>query len=664
MPDVNGHGRAARTRLACAVLAILTGLISALSSCGAPAEESAPSDTPAETVIACAGVSVTVPLRMEADGDGYVSEDGTLRIWTTRSSDAFEDMSRVRIQKSTLLKTISGYTQSDSAELPYAAYCFAGASGVPCAQILAEPLSGGTVCFTAEGIPEDGEGWIASVLQTLKRQEETMRLESSPSPASMHSDGISPITGTFIQSWLYVNYSEERWDREFRLMREMGIEYVIMGDTATIRTGTPITDETQYEVTAYYPTANPAFRAGSDCMTVLFEHCRKYGMKLYVGMGNTSVGWPYLDRETVGLRQVASVFADIAEDLYRVYYERFPETFAGFYFVPELYNSSAFDTPAGRDAYVRNLAEGFGPVFDRIHSLGSLPFIFSPYVNMFGGDWVSKNPDNIAEFWKQFLRDADFRDGDILCPQDSVGAGGNDLNGLDAVTKAYRTAVDGCGKKISLWTNAELFIQPTGKFFDNFDGYGGYWSSCTVDRMVRQFEIASRYVDRIFTFAVPHYLSPYNTTDGYYKTYLHYLETGELDDTPPQGPTSFRTGRIKVNGKDALQIAWGGMYDEFGIHRVNIYRNGEFWNYRNCTRNEGSEQTAEYPNVFNDTEFDFTDPEDGPVVYAFEAVDCAGNVGERVELTVTPSSVPNGVRPEDVYRGADAVTEGLRRLKK
>ena len=32
---------------------------------------------------------------------------------------------------------------------------------------------------------------------------------------NMGSKGISPVTGTFIQPWLYNGYTDERWEQEF-----------------------------------------------------------------------------------------------------------------------------------------------------------------------------------------------------------------------------------------------------------------------------------------------------------------------------------------------------------------------------------------------------------------------------------------------------------------
>ena len=471
---------------------------------------------------------------------------------------------------------------------------------------------------------------------------------ATPTPEEMKSNGISPITGTFIQPWLYSGWNNARWEQEIAFWKELGIEYIIIGDTLDC-TCEPISDPTKWNITAHYPTTNPAFKQGQDVLTNVFEIFSKHDIKLYIGMGNalTSQGWTFLDLNATGFENVCTMFATVAEEIYNNYYEAYPDTFAGFYFVPELYNSSNFDNAATRSRYVSNLSKGFKIIFEKLNSLNpSLPFIFSPYVNMFGGSWVSKSPENIGYFWKELLENAGFRDGDIICPQDSVGAGGNNLEHLGEVTAAYRYAVDNCGRDVQLWSNCEIFIQPpTGKFYDQYDGYN-YWSSCSVDRMVSQMQIVSEYVDRIFLFAVPHYLSPYNAVKGYYDAYKFYLENGEMESVPPTPPTKFRTTYSTVKGVKSLTVTWSGMYDNVGIHRVNIYKNGEFFTYRNATRNEGS-GIAAYPNSFVDMDYD---PEVS-VTYEFEVIDCSGNVSARSSFTVEPGSVPNNVRLDRAYNG-------------
>ncbi|HBL84083.1 MAG: hypothetical protein A2Y17_12525 [Clostridiales bacterium GWF2_38_85] len=469
---------------------------------------------------------------------------------------------------------------------------------------------------------------------------------ASPDPKVMLSNGISPISGTFIQPWLYGSWSDARWDSEMQIWQQMGIEYLIVGDTAMVDASN------NYSIKADYPTNIEGATKGTDNLTKLYQKCKQYDIKLYIGMGNTVGGWDYLDFTNAAsvdkFQKVATAFATIAEDIYNIYYEDYKEIFAGFYFVPELYNSNHFDSQANRTKYVNGFSTGLNIVLDKINSLNpDLPFIFSPYVNIFGGSWVTKDPNSIEAFWKELFATAHFRDGDVFCPQDSVGAGGMGLANLDAWTHAYKNAVESCGKSVKLWSNCEIFEQPKDKYYESYDGYN-YWCSADVGRMSQQLEIVSKYVERIFVFAFPHYLSPYTVAPGYYNSYLDYLENGVLESIAPTPMDKFRTLKTVVNGKEGLSIYWSGMYDNFGIHRVNIYKNGEFLTYRNAAISESTSKTAPYPNNFTDYEFDF-DAES--TIYEFEVIDCAGNISEKVSFTVEKGSVPNNVKLDSVYKG-------------
>ncbi|MEG1743421.1 MAG: hypothetical protein RR246_04565, partial [Clostridia bacterium] len=389
-----------------------------------------------------------------------------------------------------------------------------------------------------------------------------------------------------------------------------------------------------------------------DVMTKLFLKCKIHGIKLYVGMGNTAGGWPYLDFLKPGnaekFKRICEKFAVIAEDMYNIYYKDYPETFFGFYFVPELYNSSAFDNDASRATYVSGLSGGINIILDKINSLNpNLPFLFSPYVNLFGGDWVSKNFDNISKFWCEYLATANFRDGDTICPQDSVGAGGCDLTLLDSMSNAYKKAVDNCGKKIKFYSNCEIFMQPKGDFFGekNFPT----WSGCTTERMTEQFKIVSKYVERIFVFSVPHYLSNVNAANGYYDSYMYFLENGAIERELPTPPNKFRTAFTKIDGKKCLSIYWSGMYDNIGVHRVNIYKNNEFFTFRIPVQKIGSNGKLIYQNNFFD--LTFTPDTTKPATYEFEVIDCAGNVSERSSFTVNPETVPNKQILDPFYKG-------------
>lgn len=456
----------------------------------------------------------------------------------------------------------------------------------------------------------------------------------------------SHISGTFIQPWLYNSWNDERWEKEFEIWDKLGFDTVILGDTASITLS-------DYSITTYYPSKIEGANKSTDYLTKLFDQCKKHGYKLYIGMGNTAEGWPYFDFGNSNnkeiFREVCNKFASIAEDIYNIYYDDYSEVFAGFYFVPEMYNSSMFDTDKNRAVYVEGMAYGLEVVFEKLNSLNKdLPFIFSPYLNIFGGSWVSKNSENIGKFWTEFLREADFRDGDILCPQDSCGAGGMDIEHLEEYTKMYKKATDDCGKKIQFWSNCETFIQPNNDFISKNDGVN-YWGSATVDRLISQFEITGKYASKIITFAFPHYQSPYNNISGYYETYIDYLVNGTLESNKPTAPDKIRTVATQSatsNGKKSLNVYFSGMYDDFGISRINIYKNGEFFSFRLPTRVDGGSTQPYYVNSFFDDDFDL---ENGSAVYEIEVIDCAGNISEKSSFTIKADEIPNKVRLDKIY---------------
>ena len=245
---------------------------------------------------------------------------------------------------------------------------------------------------------------------------------AKPDPKSVGSNGISPISGTFIQPWLYNSFSDARWNKEIAFWKELGIEYIIVGDTAWVYL------DDDYRINAEYPTKIEGATKGTDSLTKIMQKCKENDIKVFLGVGNTvsnnGVGWGFLDftqqKNVEIIKKLGVAFGNIAEDLHNVYYEDYKDVFTGFYFVPELYNSNHFNSPTSRARFVNGLAEGMNIMLDKISTLeGNLPIALSPYVNIFGGDWVTKSSANHSAFWKELLETAHFRDGDILVPQRS-----------------------------------------------------------------------------------------------------------------------------------------------------------------------------------------------------------------------------------------------------
>lgn len=210
-----------------------------------------------------------------------------------------------------------------------------------------------------------------------------------PPTTSAAEPHITKLDGTFIQPWLYATYSDERWESEMQIMKETGIDYLIMGDVA--------------------------------------NH-------------NTDGTWT-------------------------VYYPSELDFLEGYYAYNAIDNTIYMDTDTGIDAYADALDEMFTMVIDHCNALDpDIPLLFSPYINIFGYGYASINVDRFTEYYTDVLSRIPFRDGDMLCPQDSCGAGGCDPEHLAEWTKAYRNAVDRSnairGTELLLGTNAEIFTSP------------------------------------------------------------------------------------------------------------------------------------------------------------------------------------------------------------
>lgn len=432
--------------------------------------------------------------------------------------------------------------------------------------------------------------------------------------------------GTFIQPWLYASWSDERADQEFTNMKDIGIEYIIMGDTVT-------KNSSQYDVT--YPTTVEAAKKyfkGSDMVDMILRYCKKYGMKCYLGMGNDT-DWSFI---YAGHRDAFMNFcrfsASVATDLYTQYKTKYPDTFYGFYFTPELCNCSSFNNDADRSDCVSFLSDGFNLILDTINKLDpAMPLLYSPYVNVVAGNATF---ENTMAFYTEFYKKTNFREIDILCPQDSIGAGGQKLDQLDKWTKGYKDALAASGKKTKLWSNCEDFVQPKNVKDD--------WTSADVKRFIQQMQITSKYCEAIVTFAYPHYWSPINTDSGFNRAYIQYLKTGETDNVAPTTPLKVRFDKETVNNTFAT-IRWTPATDDYDIARYNLYQyDSSSVKFKEIgsnviLRRDGGDEVPALSTEFEVKYINQT------AIFALEAMDCAGNLSQKVVFEVDLSKDNNGV---------------------
>lgn len=464
---------------------------------------------------------------------------------------------------------------------------------------------------------------------------------------------ITAVNGTFIQPWLYETYSDAQWDAELQAMREVGIEYLIMGDVAN--------QQADDSWSVFYPSKLDFLEGyfAYNAIDKLLYYCEKYDMKVYLGMG-LDCAWNS-DIASAEGRAANAAYMErcnrITTELYNLYKPLYPDTYYGFYFVTELYNTLYMDTDTGIAAYADALDEMFTMVLDNCNALDpEMPLLFSPYINIFGYGYASINVDRFTEYYTAVLSRIPFRDGDMLCPQDSCGGGGCDPAHLAQWTAAYRNAVDRAnairGTKLLLGTNAELFVSPDATRMSNPHGVS-YVGTKTVADFAKRLELAAPYVDALFCFAYPHHYSPYNAMPEFHENFVKYLQTGVIAAQCPTPPTIIRTETVMRENAEHLQLSLYGMTAQSAVAQTNIYKNGKLYDYLVAGVAIGGNGSNTTQHVWVDYDFQLGTE---TAVYEFECVDVCGNVSAKSSYTVSPEQVNNDVTAESAANAAPAVT--------
>lgn len=386
-------------------------------------------------------------------------------------------------------------------------------------------------------------------------------------PSEPVENGCAPaFTGTFLQSWYSSTWDDERWEAEVEYMKDAGIEYLILQDTAEKASRTAGSGWT-----VYYNSSLDEFSGAAFCPDVIeaaLRHCSGSGIKVLVGLSMFDDFWTE-GAITSQYTKVCSTAADMAEEIYGLYYAQYSDCFGGWYFAPEVNNMLICQLN------VLGICNGINIVINRLNSIdASLPLALSP----FNSDYLSLGALDSLIDWVELLQLTNLRDGDIFAPQDAVGAKWTQEDNLRRNWEIYRAAVDGCSADVKLWANCENFESS----IENSFGSGIFTRpetentemvTATLDRFVTQLKIASEYCDNIITFSYNHYFSPAAVSPIYIETYKDYLANGYvLESNAPAQVPNFYKGQYDEN----VLLTWDEPEDDFGIAYYRICKDGEF----------------------------------------------------------------------------------------
>jgi hypothetical protein len=403
---------------------------------------------------------------------------------------------------------------------------------------------------------------------------------------------IPKTDGSFIQSDMVSGWNDEKWIKEFEYLKQADMHYLVMG-----------TSVTEGEITkAIYPISIPGGEMeypGIDIVDICLRNAEKAEFKVFLGINLNAAWWKKYARDPEWLYKQMERSNLIADELYKMYHHKYPKAFYGWYWVYEVDNFNF-----NKKAKFKVLAKALNINLVHLREKNErLPIMLSPYMNAKLG--CAKQ---YAENWAYFFENTELGQGDIFCPQDSVGGGGLTIDQSEEWFKELEKAV---AKKHGLlfWANNETFDHNN-------------WCSAPLNRFVKQMEQVKLYVSNFINFTYCHYYSPNNIDSGFHKTYLDYIKNGSLEIIPPSSPEIKSIDLISCN---KIKICWSEARDNMGVFGYELWRNNKLIFNTRAQRRYGGVQPELSTNYEDTLIWNFLKCK---YIYRVRAFDFAGNFSE------------------------------------
>lgn len=332
----------------------------------------------------------------------------------------------------------------------------------------------------------------------VKASQLPVLVESSPVDLIKKADVGLPITGTFLDEISHdiphQNWGEEEWDADFRNMKRIGIDTVIM-----IRSG--------YRKFLTYPSkylmGRGCYQPGMDLLDMYLRLADKYGMKFYFGLYDSGEYW-----DTGNLAAEIEHNRFVIDEVWEHYGQKY-KSFQGWYLSGEISRKT------------KGAIDSFYTLGKQCKDVsGGMPTFISPWID--GKKAVSAASNNLSKAESVSVKEHEQEWGEIFSGiHEVVDAcafqdGQIDYDELDAFFTVNKQLADKYGMKC--WTNAESFDRDMPiKFFP-----------IKFDKLRMKLEAAQRAgYDKAITFEFSHFMSPqsaYLQAGHLYNRYKEYFE--------------------------------------------------------------------------------------------------------------------------------------------
>ena len=332
------------------------------------------------------------------------------------------------------------------------------------------------------------------------------------------------LTGSFLQEWLCIHWTYERWYAEFEAMKELGMDTLILQSVYDMnfdQGGGNVQDWEACRSTdryGLYPSAIEELEGlrlspvnNGDALEYALQAAKESGMKVFIGLLADNRWWNYgwgIPKLPTGKTDIATesyfaswceyngrLNAEMAGEIWNRYGAEYGEQIAGWYYYNEIWNIDAGCAQTDDKVYARCIGNNINLLLDAINSLcPEKPLMLSPFYNP-----DLSSAEQYRAFWTDIFSVADFRPGDIFAPQDCVGAKNVPIEDLAEWIGSLKAAAK-TEEEMRFWVNNENFNEDL--------------TPADVSRFTGQIEATEPYAETHIMFSWNHYYDPLNDSSA------------------------------------------------------------------------------------------------------------------------------------------------------
>lgn len=304
------------------------------------------------------------------------------------------------------------------------------------------------------------------------------------------------LTGDFIQSGMYTNWDQARWEKHFNELKAVGITSVILQQGARNNKG--LVYRVDYKHCIPDHLLDPSVKENTHILGIVLEAAKATGCTVWIGLGIADDWWTESNHWDEEWRDTqCEINRYVIKSLVDNYYKDYKNQIAGFYWANETYTNSW-----GLEDF---WAEMLSTDLDYLTSLKvDIPMMIAPYNSEFyitgrlngspdDGYKLKISPEKTEKIWKRFISLTSFRDGDVFCPMDGLYTMYIDIDDAIDYLVAMKNAVDSCEADLQFWMDVETFTQSFG--------------SAPMERYTQQLQLSAKLATGLVGFSYSHYYS-------------------------------------------------------------------------------------------------------------------------------------------------------------